>query len=203
VPRLSSAFRVIAAAMSMALAPAAPGQSMTVFSGDRAAQDCYMAATLAVQMRSATRDDLVPCTEALQTEKLSPRDVAATYVNRGIVHAALQDYGGALADYARASKVDGQAAEAYVNRGNVYFLAARYAHAAEQYTRAVALGLRRAHVAYFNRGLAYEYLGELERAAADYRRALELVPDWVQPRHKLERVLGKIQHRQGLTTAAR
>ena len=167
-------------------------QSITVIGGDSFAKECYMSATLTVQMQSATRDDLKHCNMALDHSNLGLRDRMATYVNRGIVYAGMEEYNKAIKDYATAIRMKPDAGEAYVNRGNLYFLGALFDKAVEEYTVALNTGMKKEHVAYYNRGMAYENLKDYNNAEADYRSAIALLPEWTDPHAKLERVLGKV-----------
>ena len=60
---------------------------------------------------------LAPCTAAIETEPLSNRQLAATYVNRGVIflHAAMVS--DAKVDFDTAIGLDSGLGEAYVNRG--------------------------------------------------------------------------------------
>ena len=176
-----------------ALPSVAVAQSITIIGGDSYAKECYMSATLTVQMNSASRSDLANCNRALEYGVLSQRNRMATYVNRGIVYAGMEKYNKAMKDYSTAINMAPETSEAYVNRGNLYFLGALYGRAVTEYTVALDTGLKKEHVAYYNRGMAYEYLKEYGSAEADYRRAIALLPDWTDPHVKLERVLAKVK----------
>ena len=144
-------------------------------------------------MNSAGRDDLKDCNLALQHSQLSLRDRMATYVNRGIVYAAMEEYNKAIKDYATAIRMNPDVGEAYVNRGNLYFLGALFDRAVQEYTTALNIGMKKEHVAYYNRGMAYENLKDYSKAEADYRHAISLLPEWTDPHTKLERVLAKLE----------
>ena len=178
------------------IATSATAQSMQVIGGSASATNCYMAATIASQTRAATRNDVSECTYALENTSLRYRDRLATYINRGILYVALEDFDRAVRDYDRAYRMDPDVAELHVNRGNMYFFGKVYDQAITEYSAAIEMEFNKQHIALFNRGLAYEKLGELDKAAADYRRALELVPEWRQPQDKLNRVLEKSRGRE-------
>lgn len=179
--------------VAMALSSGAAGaQSMMVLGGEQSARDCYMAATLASQMHTAAMEDIQNCNYALDHTPLSLRDRVATYINRGVVYAAMDKYKEAIKDYEKAAKLDPDTGEVYVNRGNLFFLGQVYDQAISEYTKAIELKLSKGHVAHYNRGLAYEKLGEYSKAEEDYRRALEIAPQWHHPQEKLDRVLEKI-----------
>ncbi len=187
----------LAAFFTLVAAPApAQAQSMSVIGGNSFARACYTAATLATQLRNADRQDLQECDQALAYGRLSRKDLLATYVNRGIVHAAMEDYAKALKDYRAAIKLEPGSGEVYVNLGNLYFLGQQYAGAIKHYTTAIELTLRQDHVAHFNRGMAYENSNDLAKAATDYRRALELSPQWALPQQRLERLLSRTEEQK-------
>ncbi|MBI2969829.1 MAG: tetratricopeptide repeat protein [Gammaproteobacteria bacterium] len=184
-------------ALILALLPSLAGaQSMTVIGGDSFARECYMAATIAAQMNSASRDDVETCGLAIDHGNLSMRDLMATYVNRGVVYVALEEYKKAVKDYATALSMNPQSGEVYVNRGNLYFMGQVFDKAVEEYTLALDLGLAKDHIAHFNRGMAYEHLGDYSNAESDYRRAAELVPEWHQPPARLDRLHRKIRKQE-------
>ncbi|MCY4281878.1 MAG: tetratricopeptide repeat protein [Gammaproteobacteria bacterium] len=167
-------------------------QSMSIIGGGSYARNCYMAATLAIQMHAASREDLQECNMALAHGKLQRKDLLATYVNRGIVHGAMEDYQSALQDYNTAIDLGPQTGEVYVNLGNIYLLAKKYDLAIAQYTIAIELTMRQDHIAYFNRAMAYENNLEFDKAETDYRKTIELSPAWPLPQLRLERLLQRV-----------
>jgi len=166
-------------------------QSVSIVMGGANAKDCYAAAQTAATLNLASREDVRICTTALTEEQLDRRDKAATYVNRGVVQMALENYQEAFEDYHRAMKLKPDLGATYLNRGNVFFLAEQYERAIEDYDKALGLGVPMHHVAHLNLGMAYEKLGEFDRAKAEYRHALEQRPEWDLPQQKLNRVLRK------------
>ena len=171
-------------------------QSMSVIGAGSHARSCYTAATLAIQMNSAAREDVEECDQALVYGHLTRKDLLATYVNRGIVHAAREDYQKALKDYRTAIELGPLSGEVYVNLGNLYLLGEKYTAAIQQYTTAIELTLTQDHIAYFNRAMAYENNNEFDQAEADYRKTLELSPGWILPELRLQRLLRKEQQEQ-------
>jgi tetratricopeptide (TPR) repeat protein len=167
-------------------------QSITVIGGSLDAKECYLSAQFAIQMQSTSRSEIAACTRSLTIEKLSLRDKAATFVNRGVLYVAMEEYQSAIEDYASAMKLHPDFGAIYVNRGNLFFLGESYDSAILEYSKALDLNVRQDHVAYLNRGMAYEKLGKLYAAETDYRQAIELAPEWALAKNKLERVLNKI-----------
>lgn len=168
-------------------------QSVTIFGGGKEAQRCMAAAELAATMDTVSRHDLEDCTFAINNGKLSQKDLAASYCNRGVIKAALERYQEAFEDYATAIELMPELPEPYVGRGNIYFLANQLDRAIEHYSKAMDLGLGRRHIALLNRGMAYEAQGHLEKAENDYREAIELAPEWPLVQQKLDRVLARRQ----------
>ena len=169
---------------------------MTVIGGGSYARNCYMASTLAIQLNSASDADIEECDQALLHGRLTRKDLLATYVNRGILFGAMEDYQRALKDYRTAIDLGPETGEVYVNLGNLYLLSKKYDVAIEQYTTAIELTLTKNHIAHFNRAMAYENNKEFANAEADYRRAIELSPEWVLPQLRLERLMRNIQKGQ-------
>jgi tetratricopeptide (TPR) repeat protein len=170
-----------------------PAQSVTIIGGNSYARNCYTAAGLAVQMNMGSREDIDGCTTALQHGSLTMRDRAATFVNRGVIHAAGQNYKAAIKDYASAERLRPETGEVFVNRGNLYFLGRVYDKAIVEYTTAVHLDFPQIYIAHFNRGMAYENLGDYDNAETDYRRAIEMRPEWEHAQERLQRMLVKVK----------
>ena len=171
-------------------------QSMTVIGGGSYARNCYMSSTLAIQLNSASDADIEECNQAILHGRLTRKDLLATYVNRGILYGAMEDYQKALKDYRTAIDLEPETGEVYVNLGNLYLLSKKYDVAIQQYTTAIELTLTKNHIAHFNRAMAYENNKEFDNAEADYRRAIELSPEWVLPQLRLERLIRNIQKGQ-------
>ncbi len=167
-------------------------QSVTILGQSEDARECYFSAQIAIQMQSASRSDIETCNRALQTQNLGLRDKAATYINRGVIHVALENYQEAIDDYATAENLHPEFGAIHVNRGNLFFLSEVYDGAIKEYNKALEMGLTQQSVAYLNRGMAYEKLGRLQEAKTDYLQAIELAPDWKQAQSKLERVNKKL-----------
>jgi tetratricopeptide (TPR) repeat protein len=168
-------------------------QAVTVFGSGEQARRCMEAAEFSSNMHITLESDLKDCNFAIRNGSLSPRDLAATYSNRGVIKAALERYQEAFDDYNRAIDLKPEMAEPYIGRGNVFFLADKLDRAIEDYSKAMELDLGRMHIGHLNRGLAYEAQGHLDQAESEYRKAIDLAPDWELPQQKLERVLVKRQ----------
>lgn len=175
-------------ALTIALLAGAVGQpafaqgAVTVIGGGMA-KDCSVAA---LDGESDIRFEAV-CTQALETELLSPRDRAGTYVNRGILKLRRKAFSSALADFDRAVATKPDLGEAYVNRGAASVGARRYAEGLADLNKALEIGVDEPEKAYFNRALAHEGLDDLKSAYLDYQKAQALKPDWPDPARELAR----------------
>lgn len=170
------------AAVALLAASAAAGQSVTVLGGGMARQ-CSNAA---LDGESDRKFEQI-CTMAVETEILSERDRAGTYVNRGIMKLRRSEFAAARADFDRAVTLKPDLAEAYVNRGAAWVGARRYADGLADLNKALELGVDEPEKAYYNRALAHEGLDDLKAAYLDYQKAVELSPEWDAPRRELAR----------------
>lgn len=167
-------------------------QNVTMFGGSSLAKECFDFSQTAAMTHSASRTDLETCNQAIFHGELNHRDLVATYVNRGIIHMAMEDYKSAARDYNRALRMADDVGEAYVNRGNLWFLASRFTEAIADYDKSLEFGIEKPHVAFLNRGMAYEQLGKLLEAKSDYEMALDKIDGWPAAQKRLDRVQGKI-----------
>ncbi len=155
----------------------------TVVIGENLGASCYREA----KSGRSGKTSLDICDSALRDEMLTATDMAATYVNRGIVRSASGDISGAIKDYDRALSINPQLAEAFANRGTALMRQTRYEQALTELNQALSLKPKDPGSVYFNRGILYEHFGDLKQAYLDYTRASELRPEWRQPKQELER----------------
>jgi tetratricopeptide (TPR) repeat protein len=127
------------------------------------------------------------CTQALETEMLSARDRAGTFVNRGVLKLRRLNFEAATKDFNAAVNLQPTMGEAYVNRGAAAIGEHRYADSLPDLNKAISLGVEEPAKAYFNRALAYEGLDDVKSAYFDYQKAVELSPDWQAPKDELVR----------------
>lgn len=127
------------------------------------------------------------CTLALDTEFMSPRDRAGTYVNRGVLKLRRTSYSAATRDFDQAVRLRPDMGEAYVNRGAASIGQKRHADSLPDINRALELGVTEPAKAYYNRALAYEGMDDAKSAYLDYRKAVEIAPEWPAPREELTR----------------
>jgi tetratricopeptide (TPR) repeat protein len=179
----SAAFLAVAAAgAALAWAATANAGAVTVLGGGMA-KECSQAA---LNGESEVRFETI-CTQALESELLSLRDRAGTYVNRGVLKLRRKEFGQAQFDFNRAIETKPDLGEAYVNRGAAAVGAKRYADGLADLNKALELGVEEPEKAYYNRALAFEGLDDLKAAYFDYKKAVELKPDWDMPAKELAR----------------
>lgn len=160
--------------------------AFTVF-GDGNAQSCSQAAREVEKGHPADWAFFQSCNLALESENLQQRDLAGTYINRGILYLVRGNYEDAKRDFDSAVTVMPSLGEAYTNRGAVLVALRRYQEAISDLDRGLELKSGEPEKAYFNRALADEGLDRIKDAYFDYTRAAELKPDWLLPRNELAR----------------
>lgn len=173
---------LFAAAALLAATPAVGAVSVI---GNSAARSCYLAA----ESRAAPSLDVLRfCDDALDREALSDSEVAATFVNRGILKARLGNLDKAISDYDAALVRDPDEPEAYLNKG---FALLHLSEAGDQakplFDTALAKKTRRPELAYYGRAVAHEMTGQVRAAYQDYRQASRIDPKWRQPKLDLAR----------------
>lgn len=173
---------LVSAAMA-ALVCAAPARSATTVLGNGLAHLCSVEAKAGSSEPNAV--DL--CTMAIESESMDRRDLAGTYVNRGVIKMRRKAYRDARSDFNVAVKLAPTMGEAFINRGGALVGERQYAQALEDLDRGLALGPEEPEKGYYNRGLAHEGLDDVTSAYFDYQRAVALKPDWQPPQQELLR----------------
>lgn len=174
---------IAAAGVAAGLCFAGSASAGVLVVGGSLAQQCSEAA----DGGRALPSDLTACSASIETEALDERNLAGTYVNRGVILQRLGRSAEAVRDFDRAIGMQAHAGEAYVNRGAVLIAQGRFQDGLADTERALQLGLREPEKAWFNIGVAHERLGAVRPAYMAYRRAAELSPNWTQPRLELAR----------------
>lgn len=170
------------AALALAAAPTASGQAMVI--GEGYGNDCYEAVKYA---RTAFRSAENICTKALQSGALNIKNRSATYVNRGVARMRDGRYDAALADYARAERLNAEKGPLYLNRGAAYIYKRDFDAALADLEIAVDVTTEDRPAALYNRGIARENTGDLQGAYQDFKEALELDPEFEQAKWQLSR----------------
>lgn len=172
------------AAMGLvALGLAGPAAAAVTVIGDSSAYDCSQAAF------HERIDDaaLTICNQAVSSPFLDRRDLAGTYINRGVILMGRNDYPAARLDFDHAIRVDPSIGEAWVNRGAVNIIDKRYQDGISDIDKGLDLGTQEPAKAYYNRAVAYEGIDDEKSAYLDYQQALVLQPDWDLPKRELLR----------------
>ena len=76
----------------------AEAQNMQVIGKNSMARECYRASTSAALSGTASRLDVQSCDNAIEHGHLRRSDLIATYVNRGVINTALEQYKAAAND---------------------------------------------------------------------------------------------------------
>jgi tetratricopeptide (TPR) repeat protein len=165
------------------LAFAQPASAATIVIGvNGSAQACYWAA------RGQDTTGLKICATAL-SEKLTPRDRAATLINRSALLIKALDYRGGLADCDESIRTYPSLGEAYLNRGVSLRELGELQASIEALNRGLEVGLNRPQLAYYDLAMAKEDLGDTKGAYHDYKTALQLEPDFALAAEQLRRFL--------------
>ena len=127
------------------------------------------------------------CTMAINQEGLTGRDLAGTYVNRGVLYFLGGDYATSLRDFDMAVSLDNTIGESYANRGAALVALHRWAESVPALNRGIELESSEPEKSYYNRAIANEELGKVKDAYYDYLKAAELRPDWNEPKGQLTR----------------
>ena len=168
---------LLAGALSISGAQAAE----TVIGGG-VAQSCYEGAD-----KGLSPHDYIPLCNMALTSILTPRDRAATLVNRGILKLANKDARGSFADFNAGLSIRSDMAEGYVDRGASLIMMKRYDEALAEITKGIAMNAKRPQLAYYDRGLANEALGNVQAAYEDYKQAQLIDPYFEEPGNELKR----------------
>ena len=177
---------MVAAFLSAFLVSHAATAAFTVF-GNGLAQLCSETAKNMEKGITPPPRSIEGCTMAIENESLPQRDLAGTYINRGVLYLARGGYREAKQDFDSAIALMPGLGEAYTNRGAALVGLRLYSDAIADIDRGLALNPGEPEKAYFNRGLAEEALDNIPAAYRDYSRAAELKPGWELPRNELSR----------------
>ena len=175
--------QIAAAAGLAALGLAGPAVAAVTVIGDSSAYDCSQAA-----FKERIDDTALSlCNQAISTGFLDRRDLAGTYINRGVILMGRNNYPGARSDFDRAIQIDSAIGEAWVNRGAVNIIDRRYQDGISDIDKGLDLGTQEPAKAYYNRAVAYEAIDDEKSAYLDYQQALVLDPNWDLPKRELLR----------------
>lgn len=173
----------LAGIAALVLTAAGPASAAVTVLGDTSAEECSKAAFHEQADDAALR----LCNEAITDGFLERRDLAGTYINRGVMNMIRHDYAAARSDFERAISEDGDLGEAWVNRGAVNIIEKRYKDGISDIDKGLSLGTEEPAKAYYNRAVAYEGIDDEKSAYLDYQQALSLEPNWDLPKQELLR----------------
>jgi tetratricopeptide (TPR) repeat protein len=149
--------------------------------GGPLSQNCYDAA-VSHDVRSFSIDG---CTRAINEEGLLEADLAATYVNRGILQMTAGRLSSADSDFDQALAINANLSDAWLNKGFLRIREGKGQEALPLVQKGIDSGARRQALAYFARGVAYEQAGDLRSAYNDLIKARRMEPRWALPKEWL------------------
>ena len=176
----------LVAALLLSISGGSAGAAETVLGGGFA-RDCQLAAERAADQRSIDDKDVLACNLAVETQPLTRRDLAASFVNRGILSLSRKAYDAALKDFDAAIDLTPDLGGAYANRGAALIAEGQPAQGIAEIDHSLALGGPEPEKSYYNRALAREELGDVKGAYFDYLEASQLKPGWSEPARELAR----------------
>jgi tetratricopeptide (TPR) repeat protein len=155
--------------------------------GSNAVKICSDHARSVAEGGAVSRQGLEACDEAIKHVALSDTELAASYVNRGVIHLAIGNAAAAVGDDNAALQIQPTLTDALVNRGAAFAAQKRFADAVGDFDHALALSPGHPERIYYNRAMAHEDMGQLKAAYLDYLKASQLAPSWTQPKADLAR----------------
>lgn len=173
--------------LAIAVGAWSSAQASETVIGGGFAKECEEAADRAADGRSFDERDIASCNDAISVQTLSRRDVAASYVNRGILYLVKAQYARSLQDFDAAIDMMPELGGAYTNRGAALIAEGQSAAGIAAIDQGLALGAPAPEKSYYNRALGRENLGDLKGAYLDFLQASELKPGWSQPARELAR----------------
>jgi len=186
----------VAATLGLAM-QATSAKAIVIVLGSGMGQVCYEAAKAASEgmpfiplQLTGTQIDAKPidiCTMALQDGQLTSRDMAGTFVNRGVLHFLAGDYRSSLSDFDSSIRIDSNIGEAHANRGAALVALQRWADSIPSITKGIEMQAAEMEKSYYNRAIANEEMGNVRGAYMDYMKAAELKPEWEPPKAQLMR----------------
>jgi tetratricopeptide (TPR) repeat protein len=171
---------------SATLLIAAPSASagVTVIGGGMA-RDCYEAVEFS---RIPVTRALEICEQALTQERLTKRNRAATFVNRGILFMRQGNHTRALWDMERGVALMPDLKEGKINLGAALYNLDRIDESLAALNEGLATeDLNARATGFYNRALIWERKGDLTAAYNDFKSALDAVPTFDLAARQLER----------------
>jgi tetratricopeptide (TPR) repeat protein len=159
-----------------------PAQAAVMVMGTGNAHDCFDAAKSGIDPHGG----LAVCNAALTDDALSANNMAATYINRGVIEIALHQNEDAMEDYNHGIAIRPDLGDAYIDRGAAYIFLKRYDDAMTDINKGIDLGASYPYMGYYNRGVAEELTGHYKEAYYDFKHVLELEPSFTKASDELK-----------------
>lgn len=190
----ASAIGAVAVLGALVIPASACAQAIAVFGGGWG-EACWRAALAStfIHMDSAVEEahwkaeSIGNCDDAIAGGGLGRQDLAATYVNRGILEMSREQYVVAQTNFREALRYIPKLPEAHVDLGSTLINLHRYEDGVRETELGLTLGSKEPQRGYYNLGIAYERLGNLQKAYESYRQASTLDPKWKDPRDEMAR----------------
>jgi tetratricopeptide (TPR) repeat protein len=195
VDRIRSSAAAAAAVMGTLMIPAAASAQALAVLGGGWGEACWRAALAStfIHMDSAVEeahwkaDSIANCDDAIAGAVLDRKDLAATYVNRGILEMSRENYRVAEDNFHSALTYIPKLPEAHVDMGSTLINQHRYQEGVKETELGLSLGSKEPQRGWYNLGIAYERLGNLQKAYESYRQASVLDPKWQDPKDEMAR----------------
>ncbi len=174
--------------------PVASQAAITVMGGG-SGEACWRAAvaSILIHMDSAVEearwkaDSISVCDDAISGSPMDRKDLASTYVNRGILEMSRENYAVAERNFDKALSMIPKLAEAHVDLGSTLMNMQRYEDGVRETRLGLDLNTKEPERAYYNLGIGYEFMGKLQEAYDSYKKAAVLAPKWKEPRDEMAR----------------
>jgi tetratricopeptide (TPR) repeat protein len=192
----SFAIGAVAVMGALTVPAAASAQAIAVFGGGWG-EACWRAALAStfIHMDSAVEearwkaDSIANCDAALSGAVLGLKDLASTYVNRGILEMSRENYKVAEGNFHSALAYIPNLPEAHVDMGSTLIDQHRYPEGIKETELGLSLGSKEPQRGWYNLGIAYERMGNLQKAYDSYRQASALDPKWQDPKDEMARFI--------------
>ena len=181
--RIATLAGAAALALSVGAFSTGSAQAAVTVYGSGFAETCFHVARDGGDLFAGIAD----CGRALVEDQLEGRDLAGTYVNRGVLYMGVNQYAAASYDMQKAIAIDPKLGEAWINLGALLIAEHHFADGIAAIDKGLALGPQEPEKAYYNRALGEEGQNDEKAAYFDYLKASELKPNWAPPRTELTR----------------
>lgn len=163
------------------LAFSLPVHAAVLVYGRGPSQACYQAA----EFGGDPKGGIELCSEAIADPDTTPRDVAATMINRSVLRTHSGDYDGAVVDCTGGLRMDPELAEGYVDRGVAEIMLKNWPDALADINKGIDMNTDKLEFALYDRGIVEEAMGNIRAAYDDYHKAVQIRPDFDLAAHAL------------------